>query len=70
MIDTLQMEVDIFCKLSSNRIKIKKVHLLLVEIIVVIKVLRVKYAPFTGKDKGIVMAHNSRCLLVRHANHY
>ena len=35
-----------------------------------IKVLRVKWAPVTGIDKGIVMDHYNRSLLVRHGDHH
>ena len=36
----------------------------------VMKVLRIKFALVTGLPKGIVMARNSRCLLVRHGDHH
>ena len=32
----------------------------------VIKVLRVLHAPVTGITKGMVMGHDSRCLLAKH----
>ena len=36
----------------------------------IMKVLLVKYAPVTGIVKGIVMTHDSRCLFVRHGDHF
>lgn len=37
--------------------------------IVKVKVLRVKYAPFTGIAKGVDLAHGSKYLSVRHGDH-
>ena len=40
------------------------------ETVKVMKVLRIKFAPVTDLAKGIVMARNSRCLLVRQGDHH
>ena len=40
------------------------------ETIKVIKILPDKCSPGTCIDKGIVMAHNKRCFLVRHGDHH
>ena len=40
------------------------------ETVKVMKVLRIKFAPVTDLAKGIVMAYNSRCLLVRQGDHH
>ena len=58
------MKVYICCKTLSNRIRIRESALknLKPKTIKVMKVLCVKCAPVTVIAKGIVIAHNNRCL--------